>query len=175
MRSVVFAVVAFLSLLAVGTTGLGDNGDQAAKVPALVKRLKDKDAGYRAFSAFALGQIGPAAKDAVPALVEALQDVSPNVRLSSAYALGQIGLASSQAVPALIETLKDENRLVRSSVATALGKIGPAAKQALPELLNTALRDQDGNVRELATVSIEQMDAVASEAVEFFVKALQGF
>src|SRR4029077_1409805 len=49
-------------------------------VPVLIEFLKDKDEKHRAITwnrdriAFALGQIGPAARDAVPALTEARQD-----------------------------------------------------------------------------------------------------
>ena len=43
----------------------------------------------------------------------------------------------------------------------------------MPDLLNAALRDQDANIRELATVAIEQMEAVSGETVDFFVTALQ--
>ena len=43
-------------------------------VPALIHKLKDKDKEVRTNAAFALGQIGPAAKEAVPALEAAARD-----------------------------------------------------------------------------------------------------
>ena len=58
-------------------------------------------------AAAVLGQIGPAAKDAVPALVQSLGDPNPFVRGMAARALGGIGRAANAAIPALIQALQD--------------------------------------------------------------------
>ena len=52
-------------------------------VPALIEALKDKDIDIRLNAAYALGDIGPAAKDALPALKQRLG-------IWSAYAISQI-------------------------------------------------------------------------------------
>ena len=84
-------IVVILGLLVLSATVLSSVGrasDQTVGVLALTKRLKDDDAGFRSLAAYALGQLGPAARDAVPDLTEALQDSNHKVRSSSAYALG---------------------------------------------------------------------------------------
>ncbi len=100
-------------------------------VPTLIHKLKDRDKEVRFNAAYAVGKIGPAAKEAVPALIAALKD---EYRWVAASALGKIGPA---AVPALIAALKDEDGSVRVSAAFALGWIGPAA---FPSLI-AALKD----------------------------------
>ncbi len=67
-----------------------------ARVAKLIEALKDQDTGVRSSAAYALGKIGPAAKDAVPALIEALKHQDSRVRLGAASALGGIGPAASQ-------------------------------------------------------------------------------
>jgi hypothetical protein len=76
---------------------------QGKTVSQWIEALKDKDKGTRIAAAFALGKIGPAAKDAVPALIEALKDKDRDVRSTAAQALSGIGPAAKAAVPALTE------------------------------------------------------------------------
>jgi len=97
-------------------------------VPELIVALSDDgtskrnvsktDGGQavRAASAEALGQIGPAAKDAVPRLTELLtRDQAAEVRWHAAMALGKIGAAARDALPALekIAATTDDARLKR--------------------------------------------------------------
>jgi HEAT repeat protein len=70
-----------------------------------------------------LGQIGPAAKEAVPALIAVLKDEDSELRASAATALGGIGPAAKEAVPALSVALKDKDKRVREIAASALRKI----------------------------------------------------
>ena len=94
----------------------------------------------RRASATALGQIGPAAAEAVPALIKVLGDAERVVRGRAAEALGKIGPAAAEAVPALIKVLGDAE--CRPDAAEALGKIGPAAAEAVPALIK-ALGDAE--------------------------------
>ena len=57
-------------------------GDESKVVPALVEALDDQEADVRISAAIGLGQLGPAAKDAIPKL-EPLQS-DPNARLREA-------------------------------------------------------------------------------------------
>ncbi len=68
-------------------------------VSALIHKLKDKDTDVRWRAAYALGRIGPAAKEAVPVLIATLKD--KEVRTNAVFALGEIGPAAKEAVPAL--------------------------------------------------------------------------
>ena len=75
-------------------TALGGIGPAAAKnegaVSALIVALKDAERNVRWGAAYALGRIGPDAKDAVPALTEVLKDEDQNVRNSAEEALKRI-------------------------------------------------------------------------------------
>ena len=84
----IIVVLGSLVLSATVSSSAVRASDQTVGVLALTKRLKDDDAGFRSLAAYALGQLGPAARDAVPDLTEALQDSNHKVRSSSVYALG---------------------------------------------------------------------------------------
>jgi len=94
-------------------------------------------------AAAALGQIGPAAKDAVSLLDKATWSMSPETRYFAVDALGRIGPAARESVPTIIEQmiipegdpsyyegLGDFRRLA----AKAFGRMGPAASDAVPTL-----------------------------------------
>jgi HEAT repeat protein len=119
-------------------------------VPRLVNVLKEEK--YHSFAAGALGQIGPAAKEAVPPLVEAskkdsirfaateaLKKIDPG---TAAKVLGIIGPDAGEAVPALIAVLGGEDASVRKRAAQFLGFIGPDAGEAAPTLVKL-LKDEE--------------------------------
>ena len=67
-------------------------------VPRWVAALDDADPAVRRQAARLLGQLGPAAKDAVGNLAKSLKDEDPSVRAEAARALGQIGPGARPAV-----------------------------------------------------------------------------
>jgi HEAT repeat protein len=81
------------------------------------------DVSVRKTAAEALGNIGPAAKDAVPALTNALHDVDHRVRGQAAAALGKMGTEAEDSMPALTEALKDKDADVRAKAEEALLRI----------------------------------------------------
>ncbi|MCI0539843.1 MAG: HEAT repeat domain-containing protein, partial [Verrucomicrobiales bacterium] len=62
----------------------------AVAVPNLIPLLKDTDPLVRRLAAYALGQIGPKAKEAIPALKEALNDTERDVVTASINAIRAI-------------------------------------------------------------------------------------
>ena len=135
-----------------------DTAYQGKTVSQWIEVLKDKDVRVRNAAAFVLGQIGPAAKDAVPALSEALKDKEGYVRRAAVSALGRIGPAAKDAVPALMVALKHKNRRVRSYAANALGQIGPAAKAAGPALKAMSENDTNFHARTTAANALKQIE-----------------
>lgn len=121
-------------------------------VPVLVRALRDRHAGMEA--KFVLGEIGPAAKDAVAALVQSLREerVGRPLRTppSSALALGRVGAA---AVPALIPVLKTDYDEVRTSAVIALGFVGKPAHDAVPYLM-PLLKDKSLEVRQATALAL---------------------
>jgi HEAT repeat protein len=106
-----------------------------------IELARSPDEDMRRQAVYALGQIGPGAREAVPALVKAVDDVKQEVRWYAVDALGRIGPDAEQAVPAIIAAAKDpaNDRTFAQNAAKALGRIGPAAREAVP-LLAEAVR-----------------------------------
>jgi len=89
----------------------------AEVAPDEVQRRQHQEA------ARALGQLGPAAAEAVPALITALGDADAKVRHSAVLALGQLGPAAVRAVPALTAALQDPTQSVIEASKIALQQI----------------------------------------------------
>ncbi len=142
------------------------------RVQLYIKNLDLPVADDRKHAAVTLGQIGPAAKDAVPHLVELLKDPDALVRRAAAGALGMIGAAAKDAVPHLIDLLKDSDTDVRRAAAGALGMIGPAAKDAVPHLVDL-LKDPDADVRRAAAGALGGIGAAAKDAIAHLVDHLK--
>lgn len=117
------------------------------------------------WSADALGDIGPEAKDAIPALLKGVQSRDEYLRDSAARALWRINRHEA-AIPALIQRLREAQPIARSYAAKSLGAIGRDAKQAVPALTE-ALRDQDADVRHFARLALKKIDPeAAAKALE---------
>jgi HEAT repeat protein len=101
---------------------LGGNADHAVAI--LRQNLKNQGSyPLRVGAAVYLGNIGPAAKEAIPDLIEALKDKDEDVREQAATALGKTGAEARPAVPALRLALQDDAGGVRKAAAGALTQI----------------------------------------------------
>jgi len=91
-RSLATVTVLVVLVLVIGSVTVGKMVLNANKVRNLVDDLSDDDisAESRLAAARALGDMGPAAKDAVPALINALSDSDPVVQEAAAWALEAI-------------------------------------------------------------------------------------
>lgn len=70
--------------LVVFTTIVAAQAAPDQDIGEFIEALRDVDPFVRATAAFALGRMGPAARDAIPALVEALRDEDEDVRDAAA-------------------------------------------------------------------------------------------
>jgi len=180
------------SLLCVGTaesccaaedTGASYAGKSAAEwIQVLDSRIEketdeDKDACRQA--AAALGQIGPAAKDAVPLLTKALQSPSLEFRHFAVDALGRIGSDARESIPAIVVEMdipKDHDNYAaltrfRRYAAKALGGIGVADQEAV-RVLEEALENEDRLYCVEAALALWKMngDAKAIPALESIIE-----
>ena len=92
-------------------------------LPALIAALQDADGSVRAWSAQAIGEIGPDGAQAVPALVMLLGSADEGSRNSACIALYGIGPAAKDALPALEKALSDPSANVRRFAQRAVEKI----------------------------------------------------
>lgn len=158
-------------------------------VPALVKRLTDRDDAVRIVAARALGSIGdPAAArpllesqdaarqipygpvsqallrlgaPAVPALLEGLRHPSFRVRRLAVDVLGELSVRRAEAP--LVDILRhDRDVIVRIRAAAALGKIGTA--ETLSDLY-ASMRDENADLRQSIIRAVASIGARGSLAV----------
>lgn len=133
-------------------------------VAALVAALKDPGLEVPEFATLALGDIGPAAKDAIAPLTERLKDDKKSrLRILAAASLARIDpKLIKTALPILLEGLHSPESAVRSSAVDALGDLGPLSKAAVPDLLNL-LKDKDASLRDRAGRALRRIDKEAAE------------
>jgi len=122
-----------------------------AAVPALIGALDDPATRIRAIRA--LGDIGPAAKDAVPRLEQLLVTTD---RLAAATALHKINPQGNY-LRLLIDALGDPN--LRSAAIQGLSELGQAAMPALDTMLK-ALKTEGGRDRVGGPQSMTIADAL---------------
>jgi len=90
---------------------------------ALTAALRDEDPSVRAWSAQAIGEIGPEAAPAVPSLIVLLANSDEGSRNSACIALRSIGPAAREALPALRKALEDPSIDVRRFAKRAIERI----------------------------------------------------
>jgi hypothetical protein len=129
-------------------------------VPDWVRELSSSDPLQRRLGAYALGEIGPAATEAVSDLAAALRDPVGFVRVWTAAALAQVSPSSRESVTVLIAELSNELAFVRSLAAWHLGRLGPAFPEIEQALL--PLRqlegDEDLSVRVEAALALGMLE-----------------
>jgi len=108
-------------------------------------------------SAFALTQIGDAAK---PELIASLKAEDGSLRLGAAKALGGMGAKASDAIPALIENLGQGEADLRTEMVEALAAIGKNSAGPLASALGNA----DAKVRADAVRALGLLGSDASDA-----------
>ena len=119
-----------------------------AVLHGFIEALRHADAFVRWSAIVALGEMGPAAGEALPGLVEALDDLDDSVRWAAAVSLGKLGGAAEPAVRSLAAALGDpSDNVLQRHAAAALGQLGPVARDAVPGLI-TALRAKELEVRD---------------------------
>ena len=159
-----------VSCLALGTASASADTparfeNQTAEQWLAILRDHD-DYRQRRRAAYALGQIGPAAADAVEELTKALDDRQLELGWYAADALGNIGPAAKSATPALVAALTNpaNDNALRRAAAQALGKIGNATPDAI-EALEQALAHDDVVYQAEAALALYHL-AISEQGLE---------
>ncbi len=157
----------------------------APAVPKLIPGLRKGLADQRsvAFAAWALGAIGPAAKEAVPELIKALK-CPQNTKTGKlefrvygflAWALGRIGLNEEQAkeaVPVLAGLMHGPDRASRANAAWVLSRMGKTAEPAMAKLLQALGKQRGHRASALSTHAARALANIGAPAVDGLIKAL---
>jgi hypothetical protein len=89
----------------------------------MIQALHDPDAGVRSQAARALGEMGPAAADAVPALAQVLWGNDVPLVHEAVQALGRMGPAAREAAPDLCLIVKAVDGPLQDLAADAMVSI----------------------------------------------------
>ena len=132
-------------------------------VPALVQALNNPTGAREAVHA--LGELGPAAADAIPYLVEYCQRNPYDATVADA--LVKMG---PEAVPAVIDSLRRPGEH-QDQMIQVLGRMGPAAKDAIPVLAAIFQKDRT-TLRQHAAQALGQMGSEARSALPALIQGL---
>lgn len=158
---------------------LAELGQQAKRAaPALVNALKnDEESLVRQAAAFALGKLGPVARDLVRKEVfTALRDADEDVRLAVLEALANLGAPDLTELPIMLSRLR--NSVERQQfkpcllIARSLALLGPRAKDAVPDL-REMFKAEDRSVRAAALLTLRKIGSAAREAAPELGEALK--
>ncbi len=130
----------------------------------------------RRLGAYGLGEIGPAASEAVVNLAAALEDPVGFVRVWAAAALAQVAPSRGESVTVLIAELDNELTFVRSLAAWHLGRLGPTfpgIDQALFPLRRLA-GDRDPSVRAEAALALGMLEGKGAPPPELKFLSREG-
>ena len=160
-------------------TNFGRDAEPA--VAALLQSLtKTVETDLQKEIAYTLGEIGPAAKDAVPQLIELIKsrkDPEGFLNVNAAEALGKIGPAAAMAVPALIAALKSDDVRLPTVAAEGLGNIGAEAKTAITALIEamkvTEKEHQDNFAEPLGKIAEALANKGDTQSLAALKKAMQ--
>jgi HEAT repeats len=138
--------------------------EKAARLPAFLQAMQDREWAMRNNAAVALWFYQDQAPVVVPVLVKALQDPDVHVRMLAAKALVHIDAQTAiQAgvVPVLVGVLKDPNDQVAWEAGPVLGDLGKEARWAEPALIESA-RGTNALVAHAAAMALKRIDPEAA-------------
>jgi len=118
--------------------------------------LRDPSVASRNEASTLLGQLGPAAQEAIPDLELLLNDLRNPA--PAGFALGRIG---GDGIPVLIKALDSPHEFVVTAAAHGLTLAGPAAKDAVPRLVRLATDTRSTQLRSVARMALAQIGAPA--------------
>ncbi|GIW81009.1 MAG: hypothetical protein KatS3mg105_2816 [Gemmatales bacterium] len=136
-----------------------------------IKTLEQGDALLRRLAVYALGEMGPDAKDAIPALKKVLtsKDEESFVKVWAAAALAKIDPKNELIVPTLRDCMHDEEfGFVRSLAAWHAGRNRhlPGVLALQKDLENLIDSDPDQNVQAEAKIALLRMHGKTGSPLE---------
>jgi hypothetical protein len=146
---------------AMGLQALGQAAGSA--VPAVIQIYEARlSPSSERWSSYALGAIGPAAKEAIPALLRGATNANPQSRQNSLIALASMHTEPALVVAALTNAFRDEDGNVRLWACNRFGLLGNEAleaRSAALAALEPLLQDPDPRVQREAAAVHKKIDS----------------
>lgn len=139
-------------------------------IPLLQKTVEEASFRRQLAAAYALGEIGPAAKDTVPALQKLLKDDGKGTNQIVLQALGKIGKEANSATTVVEPFLKSKNASLRLEAALALYLIG--GQTAHLPIIREYLSDEKAGMQYEASLAIKHYGMKGKEAAPDLHKLL---
>jgi HEAT repeat protein len=144
-----------------GLQALGQAAESAVPVIIQIYEAKLSPSSER-WSSYALGAIGPAAKEAIPTLLRGATNANPQSRQNSLIALASMHTEPALVVAALTNAFRDEDADVRLWACNRFGLLGNEAleaRSAAMPALEPLLQDSDPRVRREANAVHKKLDS----------------
>jgi HEAT repeat protein len=122
----------------------------------------------RAYAAAALGEMGPAASNAIPALMQLAKRNEPLLSSSATAAVMRI---RGESMSPLLQALENTNSANWQAVAMTLAEFGTNARPAVPVLCR-ALKSRNPQVYDMAAYALGYIHSDASIAVPALISAV---
>ncbi|MCS6976804.1 MAG: HEAT repeat domain-containing protein [Gemmatales bacterium] len=174
-RMGVFGAVVLGALLASGCGEPSPAQYAAAKLPGLIKKLKDPDPEARARATDEIRALGiPYTKEALPHLFANFDDEHEKARR---YAAEAVAFYREDAIPGVMEALRSASPRRRAMGFVALGTFPGEIKvkllnETLP-LLSQGLQDENLEVRRFAAAAVRFHGSLAKDTLPLQIKLLE--
>lgn len=162
-----------------------ETSDRPEDLGSIMREFAAPDFSRHVSAAQTLGNMGPAAKDAIPDLIKMLQSARMyGDRVLAAHVLGRIGPPAAAALPALKQALDDPNDHVRQSATEAIASLeghAPAAggepnfqgKPVSYWIERLAQQTSGAGDTNRGVSPYTALERLGSRAVPYLIKALQ--
>ncbi len=143
-------------------------------VPALTKKLEDKDPQIRREAILALASTGSAAEPVVPAIAAALKD--EQTCGAATYALGRIGQIPANVEPTIKANAKSSDKVLSTTSLWALARVHPDDKdlrREVAEQLIPRMKDPDPMVRQTVAQALLSLPPAPEITVPIWAKVFR--
>lgn len=154
---------------------IGAEGEDVVR--KLSSLLQNPETSVRKNAIFALGRVGPQAKEALPlilpyAMAQVVNREDRILRKAAVEALVRIGLDPKDAVPLYLKLLADPDWTVHGLAVDGLGNLGHAAKDAAPALAQM-LREGKDRAASKAYSALQKVEPDEGVRVAIFMELVR--